>query len=171
MTMPPPGIPVPPVHHVWTAGPSDRGHFTWLSTRQALTRWQLWLIIVVVVGFTASRASSIGAGIGIAIFLLPLLVGVIVALTWFSSHRALGRTMFPGAQWATGFNDHGFMLASPTGTLTFDWGTVTAIRPSAELVTLQTKTGRIGIPAPLVPPPAVAYAAGQIARQQAVSRP
>ena len=171
MTMPPPGPQMPPVHHIWTAGPSDRRHFTWLSTRQALTRWQLWLIILVVVGFAASRAPSIGAGIGIAIVLLPVLVGVIAALTWFSSYRALGRTMFPGAQWATGFNDYGFMLATPSGTVTFDWGTVVALRPSAELVLLQTKTGRIGIPSQLIPPPAVGYAAGQIARRQPAPRP
>lgn len=171
MTMPPPGPQVPPVNHIWTAGPSDRRHFTWLSTRRALTQWQLWLIIVVVSGFLATRAPSIGAAIGSVIVSLPFFVGVIVALTWFRSYRALGRTMFPGAQWASGFNDYGFMLATPAGTVTVDWGSVIAIRPTAELVTLQTKTGRIGIPAPLARPPAVGYAAGQIARRQPAPRP
>ncbi|MDX1880478.1 hypothetical protein SBE55_21975 [Mycolicibacterium sp. 141076] len=171
MTMPQPGIPVPPVHHVWTAGPSDRRRFTWLSTQRALTRWQLWLIIVVGIGLVSAGAGSIPAAIGIAVVLLLVFFGLITAMTWFRSYRALGHNMFPGAQWASGFNDQGFMLATPTGTVTLDWGSVIAIRPSAAMVTLQTKTGRIGIPAPLVPPPAVAYAADQIARRRPVSRP
>jgi hypothetical protein len=171
MTMPPPGPPLPPVHHVWTAGPSDRRHFAWLSARRALTQWQLWLVIVIAVGFAAGGAPSIAAAIGIALFALPLFCILIITLTWFRSYRALGGNMFPGAQWASGFNDHGFMLATPTATVTLDWGSVIAIRPSAEMVTLQTKTGRMGIPPALMPPPAIGYAAGQIARRQPAPRP
>lgn len=169
--MPPPAPQVPPVHHVWIAGPSDRRHFTWLSTRRALTQWRLWLIVVIVVGFAAAGAGSVPAAIGIAVVSLTFFLAMIAAMGWFRSYRALGRTMFPGAQWASGFNDYGFMLATPAGTVTVDWGSVVAIRPTAELVTLQTKTGRIGIPAPLAPPPAVGYAAGQIARRQPAPRP
>lgn len=166
MTMPPPGPQTPPVHHVWTAGPSDRRHFTWLSTRQALTRWQLWLILVVAIGFSAAGAGSAPTAIGVAIVLLPMFFAVIAAITWYRVYRALGHTMFPGAQWASGFNDYGLMLATPGGTVTLGWATVTAVRPSAEMVTFHTKTGRVGIPSPLVPPPAVDYARTQIARQQ-----
>lgn len=171
MSMPPPGPQTPPVHHVWTAGPADRRRFTWLSTWRALTQWQLWLVILVVIGFAASRAPSIGAGIGIVIVLLPLFVGMIVALTWFRSYRTLAHTMFPGARWASGFNDFGFMLATPTGTVTVDWPSVVAVGPADGMVVFHTKTGRVGIPSPLVPPPAVDYARSQIARHRPAPQP
>ena len=166
MTMPPPGPQTPPVHHVWTAGPADRRHFTWLSTRQALTRWQLWLILVVAIGFSAAGAGSLSTAIGVAIVLLPMFFAFIAAITWYRVYRALGHTKFPGAQWASGFNDYGFMLATPGGTVTLGWPSFTAVRPGAEMVVFRTKTGRVGVPSPLVPPPAVEYARTQIARQQ-----
>lgn len=166
MTMPPPGGQVPPVHHVWTAGPSDRRHFTWLSTRRVLTQWRLWLVVVVAIGFATAGAGSVPAAVGVAIVVLPMFFAVIAALTWYRTYRTLGHTMFPGAQWASGFNDYGFMLATPGGTVTLGWASVTAVRPGAEMVTVHTKTGRVGIPSPLVPPPAVDYARTQIARHQ-----
>ena len=171
MTMPPPGPPVPPVHHVWTAGPSDRRHFTWLSTRQALTRWQLWLIIVIVIGFAAASAGSVAAAIGIVLVSLTFFVAMIAAIAWFRSYQALGHTMFPGARWTSGFNDFGFMLANPGGTVTIGWASVIAVRPTAEMVMFRTKTSRFGIPSPLVPPQAVEYAKAQIARHQPLLRP
>lgn len=171
MTMPPPGPQVPPVHHVWTAGPSDRRRFTWLSTWQALGRWQLWLIIVIVIGFAAAGAGSVPAAIGIAVVSLTFFLAMIAAIAWFRSYRTLGHTMFPGAQWASGFNDFEFMVANPGGTVTIGWASVIAVRPTADMVIFRTKTSRFGIPSPLVPPPAVEYARGQIARHRPPPRP
>ncbi|OWM01271.1 hypothetical protein B7435_17070 [Mycolicibacterium peregrinum] len=117
-------------------------------------------LIAMLVGGALSRSESV---------VLPIVVALVVllpALMWWSAYRALKTAMTPGAQWTSGFDEHGLMVANPAGMVVVDWRNVGAVSAGSDMVVVMTKGSRaagFGIPAPLFPQPAVEYARSCIA--------
>jgi hypothetical protein len=63
---------------------------------------------------------------------------------WVTIHRAPKRSLFPGAQWASGFNTYGLVLANPTGTVFLSWATITAVVPKPGFALVKTQGSRTG---------------------------
>ncbi|OBG21633.1 hypothetical protein A5768_26395 [Mycolicibacterium fortuitum] len=116
----------------------------------------IWMALAaILIGGVVSRSESIVVPIAMT------LVVLLPALMWWGTYRALRTSMAPGAQWTSGFDEQGLMVANPAGMVVVPWKNVRAVSARSDLVMVMTKGSRtagFGIPAPLFPPPAVEYA-------------
>lgn len=154
---------VPPIAHTWAAGQSDRRRYATLTAWRTLTQRRfiiIWMALAaILVGGVLSGSESIVLPIAIAIAMA--LVVLLPPLMWSGTYRALRTSMAPGAQWTSGLDEHGLMVANPAGMVVVPWQNVRAVSAGSDLVMVMTKGSRtagFGIPAPLFPQPAVDYA-------------
>ena len=151
-------LPVPPVHHVWVAGPGDgwRLYRSTMFRAPGLLRLGIvWAIFLALLAFSAVADPShdvtwLVVGLFFPVFLIILL---------FRRSRAQAALMTPGSVWATGFGANELLIVTPISTLAIDYAALRPPRVAGPAVLIQTR--RLGsssaLPLELFPPDALAF--------------
>jgi hypothetical protein len=135
-----PQRPLPPVHHVWVAGPGDgrRLYRTTLIRTSGLRRlgvlWALCLALLVV---SAVLDPSHNVTWVMVAALFPVLFGF---LLWRRS-KAQEAIMAPGSVWATGFGANELLIVTPISTLVIDYAALKPPQIAGSSVLIRTRYG------------------------------
>ncbi|MDF0531731.1 hypothetical protein P0W64_19520 [Tsukamurella sp. 8F] len=150
----------PPVQHEWVAGPGDAARIALTATMATVRRPALVVVAVVWLLYIVIRAVAVGPDVWLIGILLPLIP---VAITYFLVYRNLRASMGPGAQWVSGFGEESMLIGGPLGRSVLPYRSLSGIRVGGRLVFLTVRPrGRLGFPAALFPPDAVAHVRARI---------
>jgi hypothetical protein len=153
-----PQRPIPPVHHVWVAGPGDgrRLYRSTLFHASGLLRLGIiWAICLALLIFSVvADPTHDPTWLVIALFFPVLLIILLVRRS--SAQAAM---MAPGSVWATGFGANELLIVTPISTLVIDYA---ALRPprvigSAVLVQTRRLASTTSLPLELFPPEALTF--------------
>ncbi|BBX48017.1 hypothetical protein GCM10009641_09390 [Mycobacterium cookii] len=160
-----PQRPIPPLHHVWVAGPGDgrRIFRTALMRSAGLARLGvLWVISMALLIISAQgNTDQIIAWLVVAV-LLPVLF-VILLLRRSKAQEAI---MAPGSVWATGFGANELLIVTPISTLIVDYAALRPPQVVGPAVLLRTRYGAspASLPLELFPPEALTFLNQRTAR-------
>jgi hypothetical protein len=159
MSLPPvPQRPLPPVHHVWVAGPGDgrRLYRTTLIRTSGLRRLAvLWAISLALLVVSAVLDPSHNVTWLLVAMLFPVLFGF---LLWRRS-KAQEAIMAPGSVWATGFGANELLIITPISTLVIDYAALKPPQIAGSSVLIRTRHGvsASSLPLELFPPDALTF--------------
>jgi hypothetical protein len=153
-----PQRPIPPVHHVWVAGPGDgrRLYRTTLMHTGGLRRLGiLWVLCVALLVFAAVADPSHN----LTWLVVALLAPVVFVVLLLRRTKAQEAIMAPGSMWATGFGANELMIVTPISTLVIDYAALQPPRVIGSAVLIRTRYGASAssLPLDLVPPEAIAF--------------
>jgi hypothetical protein len=153
-----PQRPIPPVHHVWVAGPGDGRRLyraTVFRTPGLIRLAILWTIalalLVVSVVFDPSH--------NITWVIVALIFPVFLFISLWRRSEAQAAMVAPGSVWASGFGTNELLLITPISTLVIDYAALRPPRVVGSAVLIQTRrlAGTTSLPLELFPPEALAF--------------
>jgi hypothetical protein len=163
-----PQRPIPPIHHVWVAGPGDgrRLYRSTLFRTPGLVRlgiiWAicLALLIFAVVADPTHNVTWLVIALFFPVFLVILLL---------RRSMAQAAMMPPGSVWASGFGTHELLLVTPISTLVIDYAALRPPRVIGSAVLIQTRrlASTTSLPLELFPPEAIAFLSQRTTQLQA----
>jgi len=153
-----PQRPIPPVHHVWVAGPGDgrRLYRTTLMQTGGLRRLGiLWALCVALLVFAVIADPSHNPTWLVVALVAPV-VFVILLLRRTKAQEAI---MAPRSVWATGFGANELLIVTPLSTLVIDYAALQPPRVIGSAVLIRTRYGASAssLPLDLVPPEALTF--------------
>jgi hypothetical protein len=122
-----PQRPIPPVHHVWVAGPGDGRRLyrsTLFRTPGLMRLGIIWAICLAVLIFLVVTDPSHN----ITWLIIALFFPVVLVILLVRRSTAQAAMMAPGSVWASGFGANELLLVTPISTLVIDYA---ALRPRA----------------------------------------
>lgn len=153
-----PQRPLPPVHHVWVAGPGDarRLYRTTLIRTSGLRRlgilWAICLALVV-------TSVVLDPAHNLAWLILVVLFPALFAFLLWQRGKAQEAIMTPGSVWATGLGVNELLIVTPISTLVIDYAALKPVLVTGPTVLVRTRYGpsTTALPLELFPPEALAF--------------
>ena len=137
---PVPQRPLPPVHHVWVAGPGDgrRLYRSTLIRTSGLRRlgilWALCLVLLAV-------SAALDPAHNVTWLVIAILFPVLLAITLWRRSKAQEAIMAPGSVWATGFGANELLIVTPISTLVIDYAALRPPQIAGPSVLIRTRYG------------------------------
>jgi hypothetical protein len=153
-----PQRPIPPVHHVWVAGPGD-GRRLYRSTvfrTPGLIRlgiiWAICLALLILAVFADPSHN-------VTWLVIALFFPVFLIILLLRRSMAQAAMMAPGSVWASGFGANELLLVTPISTLVIDYAALRAPRVIGSAVLIQTRrlASTTSLPLELFPPEAMTF--------------
>ncbi len=155
---PVPQRPLPPVHHVWVAGPGDgRRLYRTTVIKTASMRWlaALWGLSLALLVYSVVLDPTHNATWLVVDIAFP----VIFVLLLRQRSKAQEALMTPGSVWATGFGANELLIVTPASTLVIDYAALLPPHVAGLAVLIRTRYGvsATALPLQLFPPEALAF--------------
>jgi Na+/proline symporter len=153
-----PQRPIPPVHHVWVAGPGDGRRLyrsTLFRTPGLIRLGIIWAICLALLIFSVVADPTHNITWLVIALSFPV---VLIILLWRRS-TAQAAMMAPGSVWASGFGTHELLLVTPISTLVIDYAALRPPHVIGPAVLIQTRrlASTTSLPLELFPPEAIAF--------------
>ena len=153
-----PQRPIPPIHHVWVAGPGDARRLyrgTVFRTPGLLRLGIIWAVFLVLLMFSVVLDPSHN----VTWLVIGLLFPVLFVFLLLRRTRTQEAMMAPGSVWATGFGANELLMVTPISTVVIDYAALRPPRVVGPAVLIQTKrlASSTSLPVELVPPDALAF--------------
>jgi hypothetical protein len=153
-----PQRPIPPVHHVWVAGPGDarRLYRGTMWRTPGLLRlgiiWSICLVLLIV-------AVALDPTHNVTWLVIGLLFPVLFVFLLLRRSKTQEAMMAPGSVWATGFGANELLIVTPISTVVIDYAALRPPRVVGPAVLIQTKrlASSTSLPHELIPPDALAF--------------
>ena len=154
---PVPQRPLPPVHHVWVAGPGDgrRLYRTTLIRTSGLRLGIVWGLCLALLTISAVLDPSHNVT-WLVVAILSMVLFVILLWRRGKSQEAI---MSPGSVWATGFGANELLIVTPISTLVIDYAALKPPKVAGPSVLIPARYGvrTTSLPLELFPPEALTF--------------
>lgn len=155
---PVPQRPLPPVHHVWVAGPGDaRRLYRTTVIRTTSMRWlaALWVLSLALLVYSV----VIDPTHNVTWLVVAIVFPVVFALLLRQRSKTQEALMTPGSVWATGFGANELLIVTPASTLVLDYAALLPPHIAGSSVLIRTRygVGATALPLQLFPPEALAF--------------
>jgi hypothetical protein len=155
-----PQRPIPPVHHVWVAGPGDGRRYrrTLFRTPGLMRLGIIWAICLALLIFAVVADPSHNIT-WITWLVIALFFPVFLIIVLLRRSMAQAAMMAPGSVWASGFGANELLLVTPVSTLVIDYAALRPPRVIGSAVLIQTRrlASTTSLPLELFPPEAITF--------------